>query len=351
MSYLKIGPELPSKEEVASIAASTGLDTPGVIGRLYLMWTHFNTVTRDGVLVTADVTADVTRLDAIVTRDGFCEAMVKAGWMVLESNKISLPNFTRHQGRTAKQRDADRDRQRRKREKDRSRVTISQSRVMSRVSHGCDLSSPSSSPSFPPTPPYTPPPYSPNSRSAHESDADLFANKHGLLVELTTDEMDAALRFDPKGELAKLTGTSWKAVVDMCGMCNSGAEKFTPESLAEAYLAEATRRELRVFRNKAQETAPKLSSSTLRSDLESFVRLAKGSPERNNLVLRSAAKPKVNTMHAPCSWWREICAELYDGSGLTGITEWIELPLSAREGIWSEFHSPVHTRAVAARHV
>lgn len=43
-------------------------------------------------------------LDSVASIAGFSAAMVKVGWLVVENGKVSLPNFERHNGNTAKKR-------------------------------------------------------------------------------------------------------------------------------------------------------------------------------------------------------------------------------------------------------
>jgi hypothetical protein len=88
------------KPEVCFIASTLDLDPDAVVGKLLRVWIWFDSHSTDGNA------PSVTKvlLDRQVGVTGFCNAMVQSGWMVEEQGVVSIPNFTRHNGQTAKKR-------------------------------------------------------------------------------------------------------------------------------------------------------------------------------------------------------------------------------------------------------
>jgi hypothetical protein len=102
--WIKFETSTPDKLEVAAIAMELSIDPDAVVGKLLRIWTWFDLHTQDG---NADsVTPSVTKslLDRHVGVTGFCEAMISVGWMVQSESSVTLPNFVRHNGKTAKTR-------------------------------------------------------------------------------------------------------------------------------------------------------------------------------------------------------------------------------------------------------
>lgn len=95
--WIKIDHAIHEKPEVLLIAQETGLDVFGVVGRLIRVWTWFDTHTENGC---ANVALDA-QLDAWTLCAGFATAMRKVGWLTALG---TLPNFERHNGKTAKRR-------------------------------------------------------------------------------------------------------------------------------------------------------------------------------------------------------------------------------------------------------
>lgn len=98
--WIKFDKNLPEKPEVWQIASELNLDPDAVVGKLMRVWTWFD---ENAVGCHApSVTKKILERDVGVT--GFCQAMINAGWMLDEDNTISLPNYDRHNGESAKQR-------------------------------------------------------------------------------------------------------------------------------------------------------------------------------------------------------------------------------------------------------
>jgi hypothetical protein len=100
MSWLKFEITTHDKPEVWQIAQQLNLDPDAVVGKLLRIWAWFDQQTTDGNA------PSVTRalLDRYTGVTGFVSAMIAAGWMTEADGVISLPNFERHNGQTAKTR-------------------------------------------------------------------------------------------------------------------------------------------------------------------------------------------------------------------------------------------------------
>lgn len=98
--WIKMGLGLPDKPEVWQIAGMLGIDPDAVVGKLLRVWGWFDTHTTDGNAY--GVTYAL--IDRIAGVAGFAEAMAFAGWLEQRDRILSCPNFSRHNGKTAKQR-------------------------------------------------------------------------------------------------------------------------------------------------------------------------------------------------------------------------------------------------------
>lgn len=98
--WIKFELATPRKPEVWQIAAQLNLDPDAVVGKLLRVWGWFDQQTENG---NAPIVTK-TLLDREVGVTGFCDAVISVGWMLQNDNAISLPNFDRHNGKTAKNR-------------------------------------------------------------------------------------------------------------------------------------------------------------------------------------------------------------------------------------------------------
>lgn len=99
--WLKLEACTPEKSEVLAITARMGWDDADLtVGKLFRIWRWFDQQTTDGNA--CGVTTAL--LDRIVGVTGFCEAVHSVGWLCITETGISLPNFDRHNGNTAKSR-------------------------------------------------------------------------------------------------------------------------------------------------------------------------------------------------------------------------------------------------------
>ena len=101
MAWLKFDVATPEKPEVLQITVAMGWDDPDLtVGKLMKLWRWFDQHTVDGNA--AGVSAAL--LDRLIGVTGFAKAVAEAGWLVIHDAGLTLPNFGRHNGKTAKDR-------------------------------------------------------------------------------------------------------------------------------------------------------------------------------------------------------------------------------------------------------
>jgi len=88
------------KPEVFEMASDLGIDPDAVIGKLLRVWDWFDDQSSDG---NAPVTVRAL-LDRYSGVTGFTDSMEAVGWLVVDGDTMTLPNFGRHNGQTAKAR-------------------------------------------------------------------------------------------------------------------------------------------------------------------------------------------------------------------------------------------------------
>jgi hypothetical protein len=113
MSWIKMRVELASDPAVMRLTKLTGLDRFAVIGRLHALWSWFDVNSACGQVefVDADDLANV-----VGSRD-FVDALCKISWLKIKKSSVELPNFSTHNGPTAKERSQKNQRQARWRER------------------------------------------------------------------------------------------------------------------------------------------------------------------------------------------------------------------------------------------
>lgn len=98
--WMKIEKHTPGKSEVRKIASIMGISRHDAFGRCFDVWCYFDTNSVDGRVVFADRPT----IDDLAGLPGFALAMIQVGWLIERHGDLSLPNFDRHNGETAKQR-------------------------------------------------------------------------------------------------------------------------------------------------------------------------------------------------------------------------------------------------------
>lgn len=99
-SWIKIECHIFDKLEVFQLANILDDTVYSVVGKCCKVWSWFDSNTTDGVTVIDTKLL----LDHQVNTSGFCDAMVKVGWMEEDEKNIILPNYDRHNSQTAKDR-------------------------------------------------------------------------------------------------------------------------------------------------------------------------------------------------------------------------------------------------------
>lgn len=99
--WLKFDANTPEKPEVFAITAKMGWDDPDLtVGKLLRIWRWFDQHTIDGNAPSVTLAL----LDRVAGVSGFAFAMCEAGWLIETESGLQLPNFSRHNGKTAKDR-------------------------------------------------------------------------------------------------------------------------------------------------------------------------------------------------------------------------------------------------------
>lgn len=107
--WIKMRRSLQSHPKVVRILSATRADKFRVIGGLHAVWSVFDEHSVDGAL--KGYTPDL--LDHIVGWEGFSRAMESVGWLTFDGMEtLTLPDFTEHNGRSAKRRAEDQKRKR-----------------------------------------------------------------------------------------------------------------------------------------------------------------------------------------------------------------------------------------------
>lgn len=99
--WIKMESATPDKPEVLALTVKMGWDDPDLtVGKLFKLWRWFDQHTTEGNA--AGVTPAL--LDRYFGVTGFVTALTQVGWLNVTNDGISLPNFDRHNGASAKQR-------------------------------------------------------------------------------------------------------------------------------------------------------------------------------------------------------------------------------------------------------
>ncbi len=98
--WIKFEAGTPDKPEVWAIASQLSIDPDAAVGKLLRVWVWFDQHTENG---NAPAVTKML-LDRLVGVPGFCDAVVRAGWLADDGTTISISKFERHNGETAKSR-------------------------------------------------------------------------------------------------------------------------------------------------------------------------------------------------------------------------------------------------------
>lgn len=98
--WIKVEHTTPDKPEVVKLAGILGIDQDAVVGKLLRLWIWADQQSVSGNALT--VTNSF--LDRLVFCPGFAAGLVKVGWLNGREGLLSIPNFDRHNGQSAKNR-------------------------------------------------------------------------------------------------------------------------------------------------------------------------------------------------------------------------------------------------------
>lgn len=99
--WIKFEASTPEKPEVFAITVAMGWDDPDLaVGKLLKVWRWFDQQSINGNAPSVTLAL----LDRISGVSGFAQAMCNVGWLAQSELGLSLPNFDRHNGKTAKDR-------------------------------------------------------------------------------------------------------------------------------------------------------------------------------------------------------------------------------------------------------
>lgn len=108
--WIKWTKGLERKREVLMIAAALGRTPEEVAGRLMRLWDWCDDniteeqIDSDGHAFVTLGSDQVHLIDALAGVTGFADAMTAAGWIIQRNGSLTFPNFSRHNGKTAKSR-------------------------------------------------------------------------------------------------------------------------------------------------------------------------------------------------------------------------------------------------------
>lgn len=100
MNWIKVGHATPDKPEVVQLAYILEIDQDAAFGKCVRLWIWADQQSVDGNALS--VTHSF--LDRLVFCNGFAKALVKVGWLDGRDGRLSIPNFDRHNGQSAKKR-------------------------------------------------------------------------------------------------------------------------------------------------------------------------------------------------------------------------------------------------------
>lgn len=109
--WIKMRSDLATDPAVIAIAAKTGLDEFGVVGRLHFMWAWFDMHTTDGnahvphvVGQVRDNSGTLAFLDRHFGVPNMSQAIIEVGWLEADEHGVRMPKFDAHNSESAKSR-------------------------------------------------------------------------------------------------------------------------------------------------------------------------------------------------------------------------------------------------------
>lgn len=124
--WIKMRADLETDPDVVRTSVRTNLDEFAVVGRLHKLWSWADKHSANGLL---RVSSDY--IDRLVACPGFADALVEVGWLRVRRDLLELPEWSRHNGVSAKARAGEAARKRSQRNGDPSEKTNKMSGQMS----------------------------------------------------------------------------------------------------------------------------------------------------------------------------------------------------------------------------
>ncbi len=116
--WIKFEHATPDKPEVFRMAEILQIEPDAVVGKLVRLWTWCDQQTLDG----NSLGVSEAIIDRLTHQPGFSAALREVSWLQARSGSLAIPNFSRHNGQTAKVRALDN----RKKAKNREKPVLSQ---------------------------------------------------------------------------------------------------------------------------------------------------------------------------------------------------------------------------------
>lgn len=101
LHWIKVEKSTARKPEILAISSELGIHLDHAFGLCVRFWCWCDDQMTDGN--TKSVTS--VTLDCVFGQVGFVAALAKVGWIVIENDGISIPNWDRHLSKSAKKRD------------------------------------------------------------------------------------------------------------------------------------------------------------------------------------------------------------------------------------------------------
>ena len=98
--WIKMRHDLRDDPACLTMSDKTSDTLFGVVGRLHAFWSWADRHTSDGRIKNGSK----QHVDALVDKQGFADAMVEVGWLVVDGNNLIVPQFARHNGNSSKAR-------------------------------------------------------------------------------------------------------------------------------------------------------------------------------------------------------------------------------------------------------
>lgn len=98
--WIKLEHATIDKPEVVRIAETLGIDQDAAFGKCCRLWVWIDQQSANGNAISVTKTF----LDRLTYAPGFADALLAVGWMSETADGFAIPNFDRHNGKTAKKR-------------------------------------------------------------------------------------------------------------------------------------------------------------------------------------------------------------------------------------------------------